>query len=331
MISIEVTEEPDSNWNKRLLNSDLGTIYQTKEYGDYIKSRLKSEPIYLKFLSNNGDIVGQLLIFQSFKGRGKIAKIFGRGFLYSITASSRLLPKFSYWSYGPVIFDDKLQSEISECLGNLLLSWKNKFRGSTHPLNADFNFVERFHFQKEDNGTFIIDLKQNLQDLLDNADKKSVKKNIKRSQERVVIVTEIQCKKDLLTYHELLNQHRMENKLIPYSAGDIIDEYRLLEPLGQKGFLAWYNEIPIGGIFLSSFNKYINEWGIARSRVDTEKKLYSLDLLRWKIIEYGKKIDAHYYDLSGIKLNDRSGKEQGLFQNKKKWGGKIVTYPTFFN
>jgi len=31
MISIEVDTKPDSNWNKRILQSKFGSIYQTEE------------------------------------------------------------------------------------------------------------------------------------------------------------------------------------------------------------------------------------------------------------------------------------------------------------
>lgn len=330
MISIDVGKEPDSEWNKRLLDSKLGTIYQTKEYGAYVESQLKSKPIYLKFYTNNGEIVSQLLLFQSFKGRGKLAEFFGRGFVYSAVAkASALLPKYTNWIFGPVIFNTTYNSEISESLGNLLISWKGQFSGSTHPLNNDFNFDKKFNFQKNESGTFIIDLKQDLQKILDNADKNSVKKNIKRAQERGVTISEISSNEDLLTYHRLLFTHRKENDLLPYSVDDIVNGFNVMKSVGQKGFLAWHDKIPVGGIFISSFNNYINEWGIARSKIDTEKKLYSLDLLRWNIITWGKENHCNYYDLSGVKLSRITPKDESLFRNKEKWRGNLVIYPVF--
>ena len=330
MISIEIDKETDSDWNKRLLSSEFGSIYQTKEYGLYVKERIKSKPLYLKFYSNNDELVGQLLAFQSFKGRGKIAKYFGRGMLYSAVAKiSDMMPKYIYWIFGPVVFNNELQSEVSESLGNVLNSWEVKFSGSIHPLNNDFNFDKKFNFQKNESGTFIIDLKQDLQKTLDNADKNSVKKNIKRAQERGVTISEISSNEDLLTYHRLLFTHRKENDLLPYSVDDIVNGFNVMKSVGQKGFLAWHDKMPIGGIFISSFNNYINEWGIARSKIDTEKNLYSLDLLRWNIITWGKENHCNYYDLSGVKLSRITPKDESLFRNKKKWGGNLVIYPVF--
>lgn len=332
MISVKVSKEPDSDWNKNLFDSKYGTVFQTIEYAQYVESRIKSTPNYIKFVTLSGDVVGQLLVFQSFKGSRKLKKYAGNGFLYSISSKiSSIMPKYSYWNFGPVISDSNLTDEILNTLGNLLTSWKGKFVGSVHPLNSDFNFAKKFNFQRQNSGTFLIDLSQNLNEILDATDKKSVKKNIERSEERGVRITEISSKKDLAIYYELLNTHRQYNQLDSYTMDDVVEGHQILSSVGQKGFLAWLDDIPIGGIFFSSFNRYINEWGIARSKMDTEKKLYSLDLLRWKIIEWGKKNNCSYYDLSGIKIENRDSKEEGIFRNKEKWGGKLVAYPSFSN
>ena len=60
MISVEIDSEPDSMWNKRLQNSVEGSIYQTKEYGLTLSEEQKV-PLFLKFLTSNGEIVGQIL------------------------------------------------------------------------------------------------------------------------------------------------------------------------------------------------------------------------------------------------------------------------------
>src|SRR3989304_3754503 len=237
MITIDISEKPDSDWNKRLENSPLGTIYQTKEYALLIKSQLKSKPIYLKFFDNKGSILGQLLLFQTFRGKK----------------------------------------------------------------------------------------------IIQNSDKHSVQKNIERAKQRGVRVSEVKNTQDLVTYYELLNEFRHANNLTLYSYEDVVEGFQFVKNIGQMGFLAWYNEIPIGGIFISSFNKYINEWGIARTLLDSEKKLYSLDLLRWEIIEWGIKNNMNYYDLSGVEIKNRSAKEDGIFRNKRKWGGSLIEYSSFTN
>lgn len=329
MINYQMDDESDTNWNKRVLESRFGTIFQTSDYGIYENIVTKSEPAYIKFYNGNGKLVGQILLFNSLRGRGKLTKLFGRGNLYSTLSKTSLLPRFTNWVFGPVIFDDSCVKEIAESLGNLLKSWQTKFEGTIHPLDEKFTFPEKYNFQKKEVSTFIIDLNQDLNDIFKNADKKSVQKNIERSQERGVSISNISTIDDIKIYHDILNRYRLSNNLNTYSIEETMAVFSLVKSTGYAGFLAWYEKIPIGGIFISTFNGYINEWGIARSEIDTEKKLYSQDLLRWKIIEWGTEHGCRFYDLSGVKLKNQSSKEKGIFQNKKKWGGKLVTYPIF--
>ncbi len=330
MIDCQIEKKSDSNWNKRVLESKFGTIFQTSDYGNYENIVTKSEPNYVKFYDGNGKVVGQILIFNSLRGRGKLTKFLGHGTLYS-ALSKNLLSKLTNWTFGPVIFDYSYAEEIAQSLGDLLKSWKTKFEGTIHPLDDKFSFPQKFNFQKNDVSTFIIDLNQGLDEIFKGTDKKSVQKNIERSQERGVSISEMSANEDIEIYHEILNRYRKSNNLIAYTMEETMAVFSLVKSTGHAGFLAWSEKIPVGGIFISAFNGYINEWGIARSELDTEKKLYSQDLLRWKIIEWGKKHGCRYYDLSGVKLTDPSSKEKGIFQNKKKWGGQLVTYPVFTN
>src|SRR3989304_3554385 len=189
MITIDISEKPDSDWNKRLENSPLGTIYQTKEYALLIKSQLKSKPIYLKFFDNKGSILGQLLLFQTFRGRKKLAKFFGRGKLFSsLTKISKILPQEVFWTYGPVIFDTQNNNEIMKTIG-----------------------------------TFIINLKLGSEKIIQNSDKHSVQKNIERAKQRGVRVSEVKNTQDLVTYYELLNEFRHANNLTLYSYEDVVE------------------------------------------------------------------------------------------------------------
>ena len=332
MISIEVNEEADKEWNKNLQLSISGTLSQTKQFGDIGIYFFKAKPLFLKFLNQNGKLVGQLLIFKSFRGRKKLTELFGRNFMYSkLSKISSFLPSSLFWSYGPVIFDTSFETQISEALGEYLHSWKSKFRGSSHPFNSTFNLPSKYDIISEMMSTFIIDLNQEIDTIRNNTDKKSVQKNIKRAEERGVTVTEINSNEDLNSYYELQKKFRKDNNLVPYAKNDIVEGLIRLKKIGSVGFLAWYNNNPIGAISFSSFNGYINESAIARSKVDTEKKLYSLELLRWKIIEWGIKNRCKFYDLSGFRTSNRSAKEEGIFRNKKKWGGIKYDYWTFKN
>ena len=65
---------------------------------------------------------------------------------------------------------------------------------------------------------------------------------------------------------------------------------------------------------------------MARSSEDYVKKLYSQDLIKWKIIEWGVQRKMNYYDLAGANPNPTSEKEKGILRYKRKWGGKRYDY-----
>jgi len=330
MLTIKIDEQGDDEWNQNLLNSSLGTIFQTKERATYLKSMLGSDSLFLKFYDED-NLVAQLLAFYTPRITGKVTKIFGRGKLYSLFKSSNFFPRYLHWLYGPVIFDDSYRDKVSEALGNFIISKKYSFIGSPHPLDSNFCFPSKFNFNQSKNGTFIINLINGIEDITKNYNKKSTIKNIQRAKKRGVIVTEIQSDEDILQYYKLQKQTRIKNNLIPYSLEDIEKGLKISKSLGATGFLAWLGEKLTGGIIINSFNGYIVQSGSARSELDSSNKLHSQDLLKWHVIEWGIKNKCRFYDLAGIKLTDRNDKEEGIYIHKKKWGGKLYEYYTFKN
>ena len=330
MISLKVDHHTDNEWNQNLLNSPLGTIFQTKEYALYVKSRLGSKPFFLKFYHADGELLAQLLVFFSPKISGKITKIFGRGKTYSFFLKiSALLPHYFHWQFGPVIFNESYTNDILATLGNFLISKKYHFNGSFHPLKPNLNFPSNFNFKQNLSGTFIIDLTKSFEQIIKNFDKKSTIKNIQRSENRGVVITEIKSEDDLFLYYKLQKESRLRNNLVPYSYEDIKKGMEFLKPLGSTGFLSWLGDTPTGAIMITSFNGYIIQSGSARSEIDSLKKLHSQDLLKWHVIQWGIKNKCRYYDFGGIKLTNRTPKEDGIYMHKKKWGGKLISYPTY--
>lgn len=317
MIVIEESETPDKNWNNRLLSNKSGTIFQTKEYSRYVETELNGIPRFVKFLNSDDEIVGQIMYgeFSRLKGNGKINHIL-----------QKALSKFKLikWYYGPVIFDADCSSEITEEFQKFLLSKNCKIVGNESPLSSETLSNFRKPFTKQTWGTFLIDLSVDIENIWLNLDKHSARKNIERSQNRGVTIKEITFD-DLKSYHELLNQTKKKtNSELDFSSTENL--WRFLNPVGLTGFLAIHNENIIGGILVSAFNNYVNEWGVARSEYDTKNKLYSQDFLKWHIIKWGSANNFSYYDLSGVNPNAVSEKEKGIFRYKRKWGGKLIEF-----
>ena len=319
MISIIESLEPDSKWNTRLIDSTFATIYQTKEIAT-IYSKQNYFPKYLTFLNTAGKIVAQLLVFELKRFRKKI-------FLSTILKNFSNMKKNTYtWSYGPIIFDIKYSSEIYIQLGKFLKEKNCKVSGVTHPFLQDNISKIGSNFNLKLWGTSIIDLSKSKDELYKNIRKNSGRKNIERSIERGVTIEEIN-QKSLHEYFELKNQMIDESgDGIKVSFSDLQERWDLLKPLGYSGFISRYNDVIIGGLFFSFMNNHIIEGGVVRSKQDFEKKLYSQDLIKWKIIEWGLNHKMNYYNLAGFNPTPSNQKEQGIFKYKEKWGGNKENY-----
>jgi lipid II:glycine glycyltransferase (peptidoglycan interpeptide bridge formation enzyme) len=319
MISIITSKEPDKNWNNRLLESELGTIYQTVEQSVHNIHEGRSN-IFLQFLGENKEILGQLLITT----HPRFNKTGSRNFLLSKTPF--LKQNGCYWNYGPIIFNKKFTSEIYQSLSNFLQ--KNKYVGAgwLHPFST--NDVPANLFKLKKWSTFIIDLKQSEDQIYNNIDNHSGRKNIQRSIKRNVIIETISD--DNFLDYSLLRMKELGVTPTKNELDKRFEWWMSVKLLGYSGFLAKKDNIPVGGILFSSFSKHILEVGVARSKKDTDEHLYSQDLLKWSIIKWGINNDMKYYNLSGINPNPESKKEEGIFRYKKKWGGKQYNFWRLF-
>jgi len=315
MISIKEDVEPDSGWNKRLLASGLATIYQTKEWGKNLK-HIGQNPLFLSFYENN-KIVAQLLISENnrFTKKGLV-----RNVLKKLATRKIILT----WSYGPIIFDQKLNSSVYMTLEKFLLSKKCKVSGSQHPLSTyDISYLK--HLKTKQWGTFLINLNKPKKEIYEKIDKHSGRKNIERAMKRGVIIEEI-TENNLQDYVNLFNISSESMGREKITIENMTNWWRLLTPLGYSGFLAKNDNKVLSGMFFSYLGKFIIEGGIIRSDEDKKNNLYSQDLIKWKIIEWGIENKMNFYNLAGFNPNPTSEKEKGIFRYKKKWGGEQISY-----
>jgi len=319
MISIEQNENGDAKWNQRLVNSGLGTIYQTKEMKINFEKK-GFDSVFLKFIDNKGNIVGQLFhsIDSRFKNKGIKENILKK------ILNSKLICQ---WSYGPIIFDHDYDKEIYIVLNKYIQEKNFKVLGMQHPLcTGGFSEIQNT-FQAKLWSTFLINLQKPKDSIYMNIEKHNGRKNIERSIKREVIVEEIN-EKSLSEYYELyVDMQKKAGKSDDYKNFDtLLEWWRLLKPLGYSGYLARKNNVAIGGLLFSFFNDHIIEGGVVRSQIDKEQKLYAQDLIKWRIIEWGIENKKLYYNFAGFNPNPESEKERGIMNYKKKWGGKKYDY-----
>jgi lipid II:glycine glycyltransferase (peptidoglycan interpeptide bridge formation enzyme) len=317
MIEIQIHEEADDSWNNRLLNSKIGSIYHTVEYANFIIHKGWT-PKFIIFLDNTGKIVGQILLstYSRFEKKGILKKIFS----YLPGTKNQMYR----WVFGPIIFDSKFKQQIYKKLFEYLSSQNCRVYGTEHPLES--NVITKFNskFSLTNWGTFLIDLSKTKNEIWTHLDKHSARKNIERSQNRGVQVNEMTFQ-DLKEYFELLKETKSKvNWDVDFDEITLL--WNTLKSVGFTGFIAKFENMPIGGLLVSHFNNYINEWGVGRTDFDSLHKLYSQDLIKWKIIEWGINNKFHFYDLTGVNPSPQSQKEKGIFRYKQKWGGDLIKY-----
>ena len=318
MISIESSDKPDSNWNKRLLESNTGTIYQTPELASYYETLVNWHPKFLKILNSKGKIVGQilLLIYPRFRKKGKLGKL-----LEKVPQSKNMICR---WTYGPVIFDTEYNNRIRDILVSFLIKQRYLVIGSEHPLMSGFFSGIKSPLKTQKWGTFLIDLSLEQEKLWYNAQKHSARKNVERALKKNVYIKKLN-NSNLKSFYHLIKQTK-EKVGSDLDFRDTMTLWDKLNSVGFSGFIAYHNEKPVGSLGFSFFNSYINEWGVGRSELDAESKLYTQDLLKWKIIEWGKTHKCKFYDLTGVNPNHTDPKEAGIYRYKKKWGGNFILY-----
>jgi len=319
MITLDVKDKPDPNWNKRLLSSESGTIYQTKEHALF-KELKGHHPKFLKFYDGKGEIIGQILLrfYPKLKEKKQLQK-----FLRKAVGQKDQICK---WTYGPIVFNKNYNQEIGSSLNNFLISQNCSVKGSEHPFSNElFNRMDK-KFRIKNWGTFLLDLAENKEKLWNKLDKHSAKKNIMRSEEKGIYVKEMD-KSDYLTFKKMGQDLGKDSDT---QAITFEKQWDILQPAGYTGFLAYENDEQVGGIMIGFFNGYLNEFNIVRTERDYSAKLYSQDLLKWKIIEWAIGKGQKYYDLTGVNPEPQNEKEIGIFRYKKKWGGKLVKYKKIF-
>ncbi|MFB5630906.1 MAG: hypothetical protein ACE5RN_04905 [Nitrosopumilaceae archaeon] len=168
-------------------------------------------------------------------------------------------------------------------------------------------------------------MNQDKKKIFEKIHKHSGRKNIERAIERGIKIEEIN-ENSLLEYNDMINEKRklLGKEESPYDIR--YDYWKTMKQIGYIGLIAKKKNVPVGALFFNHFNKYIIESGLVRSDLDYEEKLYSQDLIKWKIIEWGIDNKMNWYDFAGANPNPSNSKEEGILRYKRKWGGKQYDY-----
>ena len=318
------SSEADKNWNQRLKGNKFATIHQTHEYVEYVKLA-RNQPSYYITFENRGEVVGQLALHRLSRAERKIkSKLSNIPKLYMISKLFSNLKPIYVWDYGPIIFKNDFRDEIFSEILKFPKKFKAPIKGSLHPLSNPTEQLIKNGWKEKRMGTFLIDLTLPEDQLWHNIDHHSGRKAVNRAMKKGVIINPIRDINDLKIHHSLLNEGKKMAQLPEYPFESLEFSWRMLNKVGQSGFIAWLDDRPLASTLVTTFNGYLNEWGFAESKYDRDNLLSGSDVIKWHLIKWGQKSNFRIFDLSGVELDPSNKKERGIFNFKKKWGGALT-------
>ncbi|MEL4304426.1 GNAT family N-acetyltransferase [Methanococcoides sp. LMO-2] len=130
--------------------------------------------------------------------------------------------------------------------------------------------------------------------------KKQIRKNILNCEKNDVEVYEGNLE-DYNFIIESLSRRLSEQEVeLPPSKDYFLDLYHKYYPDNLKIFMAKYDGNPVTGIIATTYKDKISIW-VGATRTDT-KGIYPVDLIQWKIMEWGHKMGYKYCEIQGANM-----------------------------
>lgn len=333
----KVSSQMDKDyWDGLIKKSPQATLFQTANWAKFMTEFLHATPYYIVALKGD-EPVGFALLLKECLG----SRYLRRRLLWRISIPMlKVVAPFYRVEYGPVVLEP-YKEEGAEILKVIIHSIENITKMKpfktveiippvieNHLKDVYKKCLVESGFSSRGHATFVIDLSKDISELWRGL-KKSVRKNIKRTIKRGVNI-EIRNGKDAVrVYAELLEKEkRRQGRKVPFSNfyDNIFLKTKHLNEDQHAIILAKVDDKYISALSILSFNGIVHEMGVANTSYALENKLYAQDLIKWKVIEWEKKNNQRYYDLTGVSPNPKTKKEIGIYKFKEKWGGEFIKY-----
>ena len=325
-IITKISKTPDKEWNLRLENNRFSTIHNTTQYIEYVKIA-RNQPSYYVSFENKGEVIAQMGLHRISRAQKKIAyKLKKIPFSSKLSSIVKNIAPIFIWDYGPVVFREDLLKEIFNEITKLPSEFKTSIKGTLHPFHNSSEILMKNGWQEKKMGTFLIDLRISEEELWTNIDRRSGRKAVNKALKNGVKISTIKNLDDLKIHHQLLNEGKQMAGLQNYPFKSLKYSWNILKEIGQTGFIAWLDDVPLASTLVTTYNGYLNEWGFAEAKIDRKNLTFGSDLIKWHLIKWGHKNNFSYFDLSGVEFSPETSKEKGIFNFKKKWGGNLMEW-----
>lgn len=316
-------------WNQALKQNKNSMTYQTSNWQKMFYGVYGSKPFFISVLNSNSKIVGQLAGVIHQKWFWRDANIFSK-----IIGNRLGLGTLIHWFYGPIIHDKSHQDEI---ISKMLLSIEKiaeennvvMIRGISPPLetNLSNSSFENFGYDLNTGATFIIDLKQGVENLY-NSLKKDTRYYIRKSEKLDLNFEVVNQRKVLDEFKNLkITALKKEGGRRVLNDPTFYDKHwELLHNEGfEQLFVARKETTNMGGILTLPFNNNIIQHALANAP-DTD---LIGTFLTWNTIKWAIENKFSTFDFAGVNPNPQTQKEKGIYFYASKWGGKMYKYSIY--
>lgn len=263
---------------------------------------------WLKIIEKHTD--SKILLFAGYLGNEIIAAIplFYRGKVFNKTLSSPISAAMIQ-NLGPVFPDydtlkqDKrefyfreFQKELDTYIDTEIRP--NKISIITAPNLLDVRPYIWNGYQVIPRYNYVKDI-ENLEEIW-NGFKKQLRKNIEKAEKAGLTVEEEGLDGYNLIIQLLSERLDKQDIEFPTSEGYLLDLYNKFYPDNLKIFIARLKGEPVTGIIVTAYRNKLSIW-VGATQTDL-KGIYPVDLLQWKIVEWGNKHGYKYCEILGANM-----------------------------
>lgn len=299
-----------NEWQKFVYDHPKGNIFQTPQMFYSYTCAKNYEPIFIACTSGEGEIIGLLVGSVFSEKSGILKKLISRSIVFG---GPLLTPKVNtvefLTQYDKIVREKAVYSRIINLFDN-----SNEYIG-----------IESVGYKLNDHLNYNIDLTKGLEKIwndIHNTRRRQVKRGFRRG-----ITVEIGKEvKDLRPYYDIL-KNTYTNAGLPLQDFSFFENiYNNLTASGNIIFFSAFDkEKLIGHRIILSYKNTLYDW-FAGDLPEARDK-YTNDVLVWEVLKWGSENGFKRFDFGGA---GEPGKEYGVRDFKKKFGGDLVAFGNYF-
>jgi len=328
--NVQISSEINENeWNNNLAKSSSSTIYQSYNWQKLYHEVFGSKPVFITITDDLGTVVGQLACLihtkMLWENTNFVSKMIGNLLKLGISL---------WWYHGPIIHDKDNQNEILSIILSTVdkIAKENKvvnIRGISSPFLEQFptKIFKEFDYTSELRLTFIVDLKQNIDDLY-NSLKKDTRYYIRKSEKEGF---EYKIAEDITAmeiFQDLKSEAKKREGEKPFQNLKFWKKH--WEIMQKNGFeeliLAKNDDTVEGTILVLFFNGNVIQHALANA---PNQDLVGT-FLTWNTIKWAQKKKFKTFDFAGVDPYPKTKKEKGIYFYAEKFGGEKKSIFSYF-